>query len=167
LARVVIVMLSNEDKILILQKKLLEKKQTLGLAESCTGGKLSSLFVDVPGISAIYQGSIVSYSYQAKQDLLNVRSETLQQHGAVSSLVAEQMAVGAQKSLCADWTIAITGVAGPGGGTVEKPVGTVWICVAGPRALIGSRVFKFSGDRLQIQNAALSAALDLLFERLT
>jgi PncC family amidohydrolase len=154
--------LSLEEKVQLVFKKLLEKKQTLGLAESCTGGKLSSLFVDVPGISSIYQGSIVSYSYQAKQDLLSVRSETLQQHGAVSQAVAEQMAVGAQKSLCADWTIAITGVAGPGGGTLEKPVGTVWICVAGPGDLIDSRVFKFSGDRLQIQNAALSAALEML-----
>jgi nicotinamide-nucleotide amidase len=109
---------------------LTERKETLVLAESCTGGYVASRITDVPGASAVFLGGMVTYSNEVKQSLLGVRAETLAQHGAVSEATAREMAEGARTRLGADYAIAVTGIAGPTGGTETKPVGTVFIALA-------------------------------------
>lgn len=113
----------------VVAKLLTERKQTLATAESCTGGLLANLITDVPGASEFFLEGVVSYSNQAKQDLLSVSDKTLSKHGAVSSEVALEMARGIQKRVGSDFAIAVTGVAGPGGGSQDKPIGTVHIAV--------------------------------------
>ncbi len=117
----------------VVVKLLTERKQTLTLAESCTGGYVANRITDVPGASAVFLVGLVTYSNEAKQNLLGVRAETLAQHGAVSEPTVREMAEGARKRLGADYAIAITGIAGPSGGTPEKPVGTVFIALATPK----------------------------------
>lgn len=112
----------------ILGERLFEKGLTLGTAESCTGGNIAHLITSIPGSSQYFKGSVVSYSNEVKINTLGVSKTSLYQYGAVSEQVATEMAMGAQKVLKADCVIAVTGVAGPDGGTDEKPVGTVWIC---------------------------------------
>src|SRR6185503_13358345 len=116
----------------VVVRLLTERKQTLGLAESCTGGFISNRLTNVPGASVVFNGGLVTYSNEAKQTLLGVRKETLDKHGAVSEAIASEMAEGARRRLDAHYAIAVTGIAGPGGGTDAKPVGTVWIGVATP-----------------------------------
>lgn len=148
-----------------LVSKLRQRKLTVGFAESCTGGLLSAALASIPGVSDIYMGSIVSYSYSAKTDLLGVSWETLNSMGAVSSEVALQMARGASERLKANCTISITGIAGPTGGTAEKPVGTVWFGIKGP-GFEQSETKVFAGDRVSIQNQSVEFALRLLNSRL-
>jgi nicotinamide-nucleotide amidase len=109
---------------------LRSRKKTLALAESCTGGAIASRVTDVPGASEIFLGGVVSYANGAKENLLGVRPETLAAHGAVSEPVAREMALGAREKFGADFALAVTGIAGPGGGTPEKPAGTVFIALA-------------------------------------
>lgn len=104
----------------------------LGLAESCTGGLLSAWVTENPGVSSFFQGSVVSYAGIAKQNLLGVSSATIQAFGEVSEPVARQMAQGARRGLCCDWAVSVTGIAGPDGGSPDKPVGTVCFAVVGP-----------------------------------
>src|SRR6185437_10406301 len=111
---------------------LTDRKQTLAVAESCTGGYISHRLTNVPGASTVFLSGIVTYSNAAKQTFLGVRAETLERYGAVSESVAREMAEGARQAIRADYAIATTGIAGPGGGTPEKPVGTVFIAVATP-----------------------------------
>jgi nicotinamide-nucleotide amidase len=139
------------------------KKLTVSFAESCSGGLLSATITAIPGVSDLFLGSIVSYAYQAKVDLLGVSWDTLKAEGAVSQKVAEQMARGARERLKSDWSVAITGIAGPSGGTADKPVGTVWFAVSGPN-LDGSKRMHFSGDREQIQRQSAVFAMELLRE---
>ena len=106
---------------------LVAHKLTLALAESCTGGLLSSLLVNIPGSSAWYKGGVISYSEEAKSVLLSVDQELLRRYGAVSSEIVESMSKGVANVLNSDLSIAISGIAGPSGGTEEKPVGLVWI----------------------------------------
>ena len=103
---------------------------TLSTAESCTGGLIAKLITDIPGSSEVFGGGVVSYSNEVKMSVLGVRSETLAAHGAVSEEVALEMADGARRVCGGDIAVSTTGVAGPGGGTPEKPVGTVWIAVS-------------------------------------
>jgi nicotinamide-nucleotide amidase len=110
---------------------LTERQETLAVAESCTGGFLAHRLTNVPGASAVFLGGVVTYSNQAKQDLLGVPAQTLQEQGAVSQPVASEMAQGARRLFRAGWALAVTGVAGPGGGTAEKPVGTAFVALAG------------------------------------
>lgn len=145
--------------------KLRQRKLSVGFAESCTGGLLSASLASIPGVSDIYMGSIVSYSYSAKTDLLGVSWETLNSMGAVSSEVALQMARGACERLKANCTISITGIAGPTGGTPEKPVGTVWFGVKGPGFELSEKQV-FSGDRSAIQKQSVEFALKLLNSKL-
>ncbi len=144
---------------------LRHRKLTVGFAESCTGGLLSASLAALPGVSDIYMGAIVCYSYSAKTDLLGVSWETLNSLGAVSEEVARQMARGACERLKANCTIAITGIAGPSGGTVDKPVGTVWFGLKGPGFELCEKQL-FSGDRLEIQKQSVEFALKLINSKL-
>jgi nicotinamide-nucleotide amidase len=117
----------------VLVRLLTERKETLALAESCTGGFIAHRITNVPGASAVFLGGLVTYSNGAKQKFLGVRPETLASHGAVSEETVREMAEGARMRVGADYALAVTGVAGPGGGTPEKPVGNVWIGLATAR----------------------------------
>jgi len=130
----------------VVGKVLTEKGETLAVAESCTGGYISHLITSVPGSSVYYKGSVTAYSNEVKQNLLGVRKESLEKFGAVSKQVAEEMAVGVKEQLNADYAIATTGIAGPGGGTDEKPVGTTWIAVAGHGKVYAYK-YIFVGDK--------------------
>jgi nicotinamide-nucleotide amidase len=149
----------------VLGTRLKELGQTLALAESCTGGYLSHLITSVAGSSAYYIGGVVSYANAVKMEVLGIPSDMLELNGAVSGPVAERMAEGVKRALKSDWAVATTGIAGPDGGTVEKPVGTVWIAVAGPDGVVATKgVFMGSRD-LVIRRAAM-AALNMLRRRL-
>jgi PncC family amidohydrolase len=137
---------------------------TLATAESCTGGLVSAAITDVAGASAVFAGGVVSYSDDSKRTLLGVSAETLKTHGAVSAEVVAQMAAGACEALGADIAVAISGIAGPEGGSADKPAGTVWFAV-GVRAADGMpiQVLKhFNGDRELVRLRATTFALDLL-----
>lgn len=127
---------------------MLEHKQTLSVAESCTGGKIASLFTSLPGASGFFYGSVTSYDNSVKSNVLGVSSCILEQYGAVSRECAEAMATGVRKVLGTDFGLSTTGIAGPDGGTVEKPVGTVWVAVAftgkDGADRVESRKFEFS-----------------------
>jgi len=145
----------------VVVRQLIARKQTLALAESCTGGALADQVTDVPGASEIFLGGVVSYANTAKEKLLGVRAETLAAHGAVSEAVAREMAVGVREKFGADFALAVTGIAGPGGGTPEKPVGTVYISLA---SAVGVDVKKFNNawDRATFKQVTAMQALDWL-----
>jgi nicotinamide-nucleotide amidase len=130
----------------VIGKLLRERGATLALAESCTGGYISHLITSVAGSSDYYKGSVTAYANEVKQNLLGVSSELLEKFGAVSQEVAEQMASGARKVLNTDFAVATTGIAGPGGGTEEKPVGTVLIAIASKDSVF-SKKFTFINDK--------------------
>jgi PncC family amidohydrolase len=137
----------------------------LALAESCTGGLVGDRITNLSGSSEYFWGSVVAYAYEAKVALLGVSWETLNARGAVSPETVLEMARGARKALGTDIAVSISGIAGPGGGTVEKPVGTTWI------GLVASdgewtRPFLFSGDRMQNKSSAADAALQVLLDYL-
>ncbi|MGL4779786.1 MAG: competence/damage-inducible protein A [Bacteroidales bacterium] len=127
---------------------LKQKKLTFAAAESCTGGYISHQITAVSGSSAYFKGGIIAYSNEVKENLLHVKSETLLNFGAVSREVAEQMVLGVKELLQVDAAVAVTGIAGPEGGTLEKPVGTVWIAAAFRDQLI-SRLYRYGNDREQ------------------
>jgi len=137
---------------------LAEGRQTLALAESCTGGYIAHRVTNVPGASAIFTAGLVTYSNAAKQRFLGVRPETLEKHGAVSEAVAREMAEGARSAAQTDYAISVTGIAGPGGGTPEKPVGTVFIALASPKETRAWRRFN-PGERLAFKQATSDQAL--------
>lgn len=123
--------------------------QTVGVAESCTGGFLASLFTSQPGSSAYFYGGIISYDNSVKINTLGVEKEVIEKYGAVSQECVEQMAAGAKRVLGTDYAIATTGIAGPDGGTPDKPVGTVWVAIATPDG-VKSTKFNFNGTRRNI-----------------
>ncbi len=133
-----------------LLQKFREKKLTLGLAESCTGGFTSHRLTDIPGASEVLMGSAVTYSNQAKTSLLNVSPQTLQEFGAVSRETAQEMAQGALNSFQADWGLSFSGIAGPSGGTATKPVGTVAIGLAG-KGISQAQIHHFKGNRQRLK----------------
>ena len=144
----------------IIHKKLIETGKTLALAESCTGGHLASLFTQMPNASKYLLGSLVTYCNQFKEELLHVSKETLRVHGAVSRETANEMLLGLMKLSKADFGIAITGVAGPTGGSADKPVGTVYIALgqAGKKPhVIESH---FEGSRIEIISQSAVKAID-------
>ena len=145
-------------------KLLKEKHCSIATAESCTGGKVASLITSVSGSSEYYKGSVVSYCNEVKANVLGVNRADLEKYGAVSSTVAEQMAVGVRKLLGVDFAVSTTGIAGPTGGSEEKPVGTVWIAVATPTKVV-SRKYVFGKDRsINIERFAASALSMLIVE---
>lgn len=142
---------------------LLAGNLTMGTAESCTGGNIAHLITSVPGSSAWFLGGIVSYSNQVKQEVLGVSEKTLEQYGAVSQPVAEQMVLGVKRILHCDCAVATSGIAGPGGGSPDKPVGTVWIAALCKDKIITS-LFHFKGNRQEIISQSSEAALTMLLE---
>ena len=153
----------EEDKNLevLVGDYLRSKNLTVGTAESCTGGTIASKLASVPGCSDYYIGSVVSYANKVKQDQLGVDGGDLEKFGAVSQQVVEQMATGALKKLGCDYAVATTGVAGPGGGTPEKPVGTVWIAVANSERVI-SREYHFATISTRENNIQRTVNFSLL-----
>ncbi len=145
----------------IIGKLLSERKLTLSIAESCTGGYLSHLITSIPGSSQYFLGSVISYSNNIKTLELGVSEIALQNNGAVSKEVVELMAMGLKDKFKTDYAIAISGIAGPSGGTIEKPVGTVWIAVAGPERVF-SRVYLFGKSREKNIRQSSAMAINLL-----
>lgn len=147
---------------------LLNKGQTLGVAESCTGGGIGKMITDVAGSSAYFLGGVISYDNQVKISLLGVNHQDLSQLGAVSDTVAEQMALGVRSALGSDWGISITGIAGPGGGTETKPVGLVYIGLASPSGEVESFEYTFGPlrERDLIRHISACTALDHLRRKL-
>ena len=135
--------------------------RTLATAESCTGGMIGAGLTSVPGSSNIYKGGIISYTNEVKQRLLGVPKGLLDREGAVSAPVAEAMALGACKALCADYAVSVTGLAGPGGDDYGNPVGTVYIGCESPVRVI-SKEYHFQGNREAVRKQAAVSALELL-----
>ncbi|CAN5498441.1 CinA family nicotinamide mononucleotide deamidase-related protein [soil metagenome] len=156
-------LVTNEDEPIrkVVAKLLLEKNATVSTAESCTGGYIAHLLTEEAGSSAYFSGSVVSYSYKAKEDLLQVDHETLIKLGAVSEDVVIQMAKGALKNIQTDYTIAVSGIMGPGGGMPGKPVGTVWVAVGNNNNLVTQK-FNLRYDRQRNISLTANYALDLL-----
>jgi PncC family amidohydrolase len=137
----------------------------LATAESCTGGLIADRITDVPGSSDYFLGGIVAYAYEAKVALLNVSWDTLKAYGAVSRETVLEMARGARKALGADVAISVTGIAGPGGGLPNKPVGTTWLGLSS-QDTEQADLKLFKGDRLEIKGRAADAALEILMDYL-
>jgi nicotinamide-nucleotide amidase len=138
---------------------LLEQQMTLSIAESCTGGLIGHMLTEVPGSSSYFLGGVIVYSNPSKMDLLRVRSETLEQHGAVSDETVREMAMGVRNHIGTDLGLAVSGIAGPGGGSRAKPVGTVHIGLADSESVY-SQKYRFWGNRSQVKSYAATMALD-------
>ena len=145
--------------------KLREYHHTISFAESCTGGLLVSKFTAISGVSSVLNGSVVSYSNDIKHRWLGVETNILEQFGAVSKECIEQMLYGIKKMANSDYAIAVSGIAGPTGGTKTKPVGTVYIGILSPTGLTVHHCF-FEGDREAIQNESVDFAINLLTKEL-
>lgn len=145
---------------------LLARGEQLAFAESCTGGLLAKLATDLAGSSAWFERGLVTYSNQAKQELLGVTERVLAEHGAVSEACALAMAEGLLAHAPVDWCVAVTGIAGPGGGSADKPVGTVWIAWARRGAPAQARLQAFDGDREAIRLQTADVALGGLLQRI-
>ncbi len=146
----------------IIGNMLKGKNATLSVAESCTGGLLGKMITNAPGSSAYFSGGVISYSNQVKETWLDVRSDTLQKHGAVSAECAIEMADGCKRRFNTTYSLSITGVAGPDGGTLEKPVGLVYIAVASPQKTAATKFNFGTSERSVIRTRAVYTALDLL-----
>lgn len=137
------------------------RSMTCATAESCTGGGVGSAITAVAGSSAVYLGGVVSYANSVKERVLGVPADVLESVGAVSPETAAQMASGARSLVGADLAVSVTGIAGPGGGSADKPVGLVWFGVASPRGVRTEKVV-FSGDRVRVREQAVEHALGML-----
>jgi len=145
-------------------QKLREKKLKITTAESCTGGLLAALFTSISGASEVFERGFITYSNQAKIDMLGVKKESLKNFGAVSEEVAKEMAQGALKNSKVDIAIAITGIAGPKSDDTKKPVGLVYIALA-TKEKTAVQKFNFSGNRDKVRKASIKAALSLSFKQ--
>jgi PncC family amidohydrolase len=152
---------STHEREVAVGQLLVRRGLTLALAESCTGGLVSHRITNVPGSSQYYLGAVVAYSNQAKMSILGVKRRTLNEYGAVSEQTAREMAEGVRRLLAADVGAAVTGVAGPGGGTAQKPVGLVFVAVSMPDRVRADR-YLWSGDRTRNKELSANALLELL-----
>ena len=153
----------NEETLESVVGDLLRRSgQTLATAESCTGGMVATRLTDVPGSSDIFREGFVTYANEAKMARLGVPEDLLARHGAVSEPVAGAMAQGARRAAGVDWAVSLTGIAGPGGGTEEKPVGLVWFGLASPDGMVRTFERRFIGTRTDVRQRATQFALDLL-----
>lgn len=147
-------------------KKIVETLKARGevfcTAESCTGGQISKTVTDLDGVSAVFFGGVVSYANEIKEKLLGVRHKTLEKYGAVSEQTAAEMATGAVRALGADFSVAVTGIAGPDGGSEEKPVGLVYIACANKNGNVKVTKNLFSGDRKAVRDQTTKTALQML-----
>lgn len=155
----------NANLAMIAGQRLASAHLTFCAAESCTGGLLLSTLTDVPGSSAYVSGGVVTYSNEAKQNLLDVKESTLIEHGAVSAETAREMVIGVCDLFKADCGISVTGIAGPGGGTIEKPVGLVFVG-ARVQDKVVVRCFQWNGNRTENKIHSVAAAMELLLELL-
>jgi PncC family amidohydrolase len=155
--------ISDESLEEALGKLLTRRGLRLAVAESCTGGLISHRITNVPGSSEYFLGGVTAYAYQVKESLLGVRKESLESFGAVSQEVAIEMALGVRLRLNADIGISVTGIAGPGGGTPEKPVGLTWIGFSVPGREHAWK-YVWEGDRRQVKEQSAEAALRMLVE---
>ena len=153
--------MTNEEII----SKLVEKNITISTAESCTGGSLGKIITSVPGVSSIYGYGFITYANEAKEKILGVSHETLEEYGAVSYQTACEMAEGARKASGSDIAVSVTGIAGPGGGTTEKPVGLVYIAIADKN---GSeyRKLNLSGNRDEVRAKTCDEVFRLVKDKL-
>jgi len=149
-----------------LAERLLARGEWLACAESCTGGWVAKVCTDLPGSSGWFERGFVTYTNQAKQDMLGVSGATLEARGAVSEATVREMAEGVLTHSAAHWALAISGIAGPGGGSADKPVGTVWMAWAGPDGWRRVECYHFPGDREMVRRQAVAAALQGLLEQL-
>lgn len=147
-------------------KKLSLRRQTLSVAESCTGGYISHLITSIPGSSVYFKGGVIAYSNNIKKNSINVKPETLRQFGAVSEETVKEMAEGIRKEFNTDYSVATSGIAGPGGGTTDKPVGTVWIAVSSQKGSIAKK-FTILKDRSSNIKYSSVSALVLLWQRIS
>ena len=155
----------KEELAALVVARLTSRREKVALAESCTGGLLASLLTAVPGASAVLDLGVVAYANQVKTSLLGVDEGLLAAHGAVSEPVARALAEGVRRAAGATWGLGLTGIAGPGGGTAEKPIGTVHLALAGPRGTEAvARLYR--GDRDRVRRAAAFESLDLLLRAL-
>jgi len=156
---------SIESLVESLAALLVTRREMLTTAESCTGGWVAKVCTDLAGSSAWFDRGFVSYSNQAKQDMLGVAAATLDSCGAVSEQVVAEMVNGALASSRAQWALAISGIAGPGGGSADKPVGTVWFAWGGPAGWRLAQQFCFEGDRDAVRRQAVLKALQVISSR--
>ena len=152
------------EKMEELQTILKQKDETITCAESCTGGLIASQITEISGSSSVFKGSIVTYSNEIKEQELNVKKETMIEHGVVSCQVVEQMCQGVLKKFDSTYAIAVSGVAGPTGGTKNKPVGTVAIGVVSAYGDNNIKLYHFNGDRKNVQLQAAKTAFEIFFE---
>jgi nicotinamide-nucleotide amidase len=142
-------------------EKLLTSNKTLSVAESCTGGLIGKSLTDISGSSAGFYGGFILYSNEAKMSLAGVSSDTLRDYGAVSEQTVKEMADGTRRKCGTDFAVAVSGIAGPGGGTVEKPVGTVWIGLSHQKGTT-AKCFHFTGDRDMVREETVKESLNIL-----
>jgi nicotinamide-nucleotide amidase len=150
----------------VVVKLLAQNKKTLALAESCTGGLMANRITDVPGASEVFIGGVVSYANSAKEKFLGVRAESLAAHGAVSEVVAREMAAGAREKFGSDFALAVTGIAGPGGGAADKPVGTVFIALASAHGVEVKKILNV-WERATFRPVTATQALEWLRQTLS
>ncbi len=150
----------NQEDMINLQNLLKKQSKTITCAESCTGGLISSMITKISGSSEIFDGSIISYSNKIKNQELNVSEKTLENFGAVSTEVVNEMLIGSIKKFDADFSIAVSGIAGPNGGTKLKPVGTIVIGIMGRNGASNIDVYAFKGSREEVQIITAKTALN-------
>jgi nicotinamide-nucleotide amidase len=150
----------------VVVRLLADREETVGTVESCTGGLLGGALTSVAGSSRVVRAGLVVYSNEAKTSLAGVPPGLIEVHGAVSPETARALAEHGRRAVRADWALGVTGIAGPGGGTPEKPVGTVYTAVAGPDGVVEAVLRRFPGPREHVRTLAVAAALEQLRRRL-
>ncbi|MFD1801960.1 nicotinamide-nucleotide amidase [Mixta tenebrionis] len=158
----------NDDRLkqlsILTGQRLRQRGATVTTAESCTGGWIAKVLTDVAGSSAWFERAFITYSNDAKQQMVGVTAASLQQWGAVSEQVVKEMAAGALKEASADFAVAVSGIAGPDGGSAEKPVGTVWFGFASAAGQVVAKRHIFQGDRDAVRRQAVAMALQILHD---